>query len=94
MQLLAMFPASTIQLLGAEKALFRFKKEGGRPPKHGVIFQHPLINRAQKTERGKIARLLANKISTAIKADVFTKRDIADELLHDIDIRLQEIRKK
>ncbi len=94
MQRMALLPASTIQILGAEKALFRFKKEGGRPPKHGVIFQHPLINRAQKTERGKIARLLANKISTAMKADVFTKRDIADELQHDIDIRLQEIRKK
>jgi nucleolar protein 56 len=94
MQRMAMLPASTIQILGAEKALFRFKKEGGRPPKHGVIFQHPLINRTQKTERGKIARLLANKISAAIKADVFTKRDIADELLRDINIRLQEIKKK
>lgn len=94
MQRMAMLPASTIQILGAEKALFRFKKEGGRPPKHGIIFQHPLINRAQKTERGKIARLLANKISTAIKADVFTKRNIADELQQDIDVRLQEIRKK
>jgi len=94
MQRMAMLPASTVQILGAEKALFRFKKEGGRPPKHGVIFQHPLINRAQKTERGRIARLLANKISTAMKADVFTKRDIADELQKDIDIRLQEIRKK
>lgn len=94
MQRMAMLPASTIQILGAEKALFRFKKEGGRPPKHGIIFQHPMINRAQKTERGKIARLLANKISTAIKADVFTKRNIADELQQDIDVRLQEIRKK
>jgi nucleolar protein 56 len=94
MQRMAMLPASTVQILGAEKALFRFKKEGGRPPKHGIIFQHPLINRAQKTERGKIARLLANKISTAMRADVFTKRDIADELQQDIDIRLQEIRKK
>jgi len=94
MQRMAMLPASTVQILGAEKALFRFKKEGGRPPKHGVIFQHPLINRAQKTERGRIARLLANKISTAMKADVFTKRDIADELQQDIDRRLQEIRKK
>jgi len=93
MQRMAMLPASTIQLLGAEKALFRFKKEGGKPPKHGIIFQHPLINRAQKTERGKIARLLANKISVAIKADVFTKRDIANKLQQDIDIRLQEIRK-
>jgi nucleolar protein 56 len=92
MQRMAMLPASTVQILGAEKALFRFKKEGGRPPKHGVIFQHPLINRAPKMQRGKIARLLATKISTAIKADVFTKRDITDGLQHDIDIRLQEIR--
>lgn len=94
MKRMAMLPASTIQILGAEKALFRFKKEGGRPPKHGVIFQHPLINRAQKMERGKIARLLANKISAAIKADVFTKRDITDDLQRDIDVRVQEIRKK
>ena len=94
MQPMAMLPASTIQILGAEKALFRFKKEGGKPPKHGIIFQHPLINRAPKKERGKIARLLANKISAAIKADVFTKRNIVDELQQDIDIRLQEIKKK
>jgi len=94
MHQMAMMPASTIQILGAEKALFRFKKEGGRPPKHGVIFQHSLINCAPKTERGKIARLLAIKISTAIKADVFTKRNIADGLQLEIDTRLQEIRKK
>jgi nucleolar protein 56 len=94
MQKMAMMPASTIQILGAEKALFRFKKDGGRPPKHGVIFQHPTINCAPKTERGKIARLLATKISMAIKADVFTKRDIADELQQGIKRRLQEIRKR
>ncbi|HDQ16106.1 MAG TPA: hypothetical protein ENN45_03515, partial [Bacteroidetes bacterium] len=41
---LATLPASTVQILGAEKALFRFKKEGAKPPKHGVIFQHPYIN--------------------------------------------------
>ncbi len=94
MHQMAMMPASTIQMLGAEKALFRFKKEGGRPPKHGIIFQHSLINCAPKIERGKIARLLAIKISTAIKADVFTKRDIAGELQQEINKRLQEIRKK
>jgi nucleolar protein 56 len=94
MQRMAMLPASTVQILGAEKALFRFKKEGGRPPKHGVIFQHPLINRAPRAERGKIARLLAIKTSTAMKADVFTKRKIADDLLKDIDQKLLEIRKK
>ena len=94
MQKMALMPASTIQILGAEKALFRFKKEGGKPPKHGVIFQHLSINCAPKAERGKIARLLATKISIAIRADVFTKRNIADELQEDIKIRLQEIRKK
>ncbi len=94
MQRMALMPASTIQILGAEKALFRFKKEGGKPPKHGVIFQHPSINCAPKTERGKIARLFATKISTAIKADVFTKRDISGELQKDISDRLLEIRKK
>jgi nucleolar protein 56 len=94
MHQMAMMPASTIQILGAEKALFRFKKEGGKPPKHGVIFQHPVINGAPKTDRGKIARLFATKISTAIKADVFTKRDITGDLQEDIRIRLEEIRKK
>ena len=93
-QKMAMMPASTIQILGAEKALFRFKKEGGRPPKHGVIFQHQTLNSAPKAQRGKIARLLAIKISTAVKADAFTKRNIANELQDDIKKRLQEIRKK
>jgi len=94
MQRMAMLPASTIQILGAEKALFRYKKEGGRPPKHGVIFQHPLVNRASKAERGKISRLLAIKISTAVKADVFTKRDITQNLHRELEERLKEIRKK
>jgi RNA processing factor Prp31 len=91
---LAMLPASTIQVLGAEKALFRFKKEGGKPPKHGYIFQHNYINKSPRNIRGKIARSLAAKISTAAKADVFTKRDISRELLEDLNQRLQEIRKR
>jgi len=94
MQKLAFLPASTVQILGAEKALFRYKKEGGKPPKHGVIFQHPLINRAPRTERGKIARLLATKIATAAKADAFTKRDIAEELRKELDKRITEIKNK
>jgi len=89
---LALLPASTIQILGAEKALFRFKKEGGRPPKHGVIFQHSLINKSPKAQRGKIARVMATKISTASKADVFTKRDISNMLKKDLKNRINEIR--
>jgi nucleolar protein 56 len=92
MERLAYMPASTIQLLGAEKALFRFKKEGGKPPKHGIIFQHPLINKSPKANRGKIARVIATKISIAIKADVFTKRDIHDILKEDLKIRINNIK--
>ena len=89
---LACMPASTIQLLGAEKALFRFKKEGGKPPKHGIIFQHPTINKSQPQIRGKIARLFATKISIAIKADFFTGRDITSFLEKSIDSQLKKIR--
>ena len=92
LQRLAMLPSSTIQILGAEKALFRFKKQGSLPPKHGVIFQHPYINKAGRSERGKIARVLAAKISTAAKADAFTKRDLSKELKEELEIRIKEIR--
>lgn len=89
---LATLPASTIQVLGAEKALFRFKKEGGNPPKHGVIFQHSYINRAPREDRGRIARAFAAKIAIAAKADAFTKRDISKDLKETLDKRLKEIR--
>ncbi len=91
---LAVMPSSTIQLLGAEKALFRFKKEGGRPPKHGVLFQNQLINKAPRENRGKIARILAAKVAIAAKADFFTKRDISNDLKKDLDKRLAEIKNK
>jgi len=91
-QKLALMPSSTVQILGAEKALFRFKKEGGKPPKHGIIFQNFLVNKASKSERGKIARILAAKIATAAKADAFTKRDIADDLIRELTIRIKEVR--
>lgn len=77
---LALLPSSSIQLLGAEKALFRFKKEGGKPPKHGVIFQHSFIGKAPYSKRGKHARLLSAKLAIAVKADMFTKRFIAPDL--------------
>jgi len=91
---LASMPSGTIQVLGAEKALFRHIKEGTAPPKHGIIFQHELINKAPKKYRGKIARVMAGKIAIAARADVFTKRDIADELKKDMEERIREIRGK
>ena len=91
-QRLATLPASTIQVLGAEKALFRYKKEGGKPPKHGIIFQHSIINKSPRLIRGKISRMLASKIAIAIKADVFTGRDISKILKKDIDKQVKEIK--
>ena len=69
---LVMMPASTVQLLGAEKALFRHMlNKKARPPKHGLILQHELLQKAKKQNRGKVARGLADKIAIAVKVDYF-----------------------
>ncbi|WP_042708206.1 NOP5/NOP56 family protein [Methanobrevibacter wolinii] len=71
---LAMFPASTIQIMGAEKALFRHLKTGENPPKYGLIYQDPIVRNSNYWNRGKIARKLALKISLAVKRDYFTDK--------------------
>jgi nucleolar protein 56 len=69
---LSLLSSGTIQVLGAEKALFRHLKTGERPPKHGLIYQHPEVRGAKYWLRGKIARALASKISLAVRKDVFS----------------------
>ncbi len=91
---LAKMPSSTIQLLGAEKALFRHLKEGTKPPKHGVIFQHPYLHKAPYWQRGNIARAFAGKISIAARADYYSKKFIAEKLRDDLEKSIKEIRKK
>ena len=90
---LARMPASTIQVLGAEKALFRALRTGGKPPKHGIIFQYPHIHRSPKWQRGKIARALAAKLAIAAKVDAFTGRFIGDKLKEELERRIEEIKK-
>ncbi len=68
---LALLPASTIQLLGAEKALFRHIKTGAKSPKYGVIINHPIVQEAKKEEKGKAARTLADKLSLCARLDYF-----------------------
>ncbi len=92
MEKLAKMPASTIQVIGAEKALFKHLRMGTQPPKHGLIFQSPLINGAPLHQRGKIARALATKLSIASKADWFTGNFIAEKLKATLDARLTQIR--
>ncbi|MCS7102784.1 MAG: C/D box methylation guide ribonucleoprotein complex aNOP56 subunit, partial [Candidatus Korarchaeum sp.] len=68
---LANLPASSIQILGAHKAIFMHLTKGTKPPKHGVIFQAKEVRGSPKSLRGKIARLLATKIAIAAKVDVY-----------------------
>lgn len=90
---LAIMPASTIQILGAEKALYRALKSGARPPKHGILFQHSAVHSAPKWQRGKIARSVAGKIAIAARVDTF--RGSKDEaVLQSLQSRLEEIKVK
>ncbi|HII40792.1 MAG TPA: ribosomal biogenesis protein [Thermoplasmata archaeon] len=91
---LARYPAGTVQLLGAERALFRHLKTQARPPKHGVLFQHPLIHRAPPWQRGALARAFAGRIVIAARADAYTHRHIAPELQADLDRTVAEIRRR
>ncbi|WP_099211717.1 C/D box methylation guide ribonucleoprotein complex aNOP56 subunit [Thermococcus henrietii] len=91
---LAMMPASTIQVLGAEKALFRHLRTGAKPPKHGVIFQYPAINRSPWWQRGKIARALAGKLAIAARVDYFSGEYIGEELKKELEQRIKEIKEK
>ena len=91
---LARLPASTVQLLGAERALFRHLREHTQPPKHGVLFQHRLVHGAPPWQRGAIARAFAGKIAIAARADAFTKRDVAAPLKEGLERTLDAIRQR
>jgi nucleolar protein 56 len=87
---LATMPASTIQILGAEKALFRSLKTGANPPKHGILFQHATVHAAPRWQRGKIARAVAAKAAIAARVDVFGA-GLNDTLLEKLNVRVKEI---
>ncbi|XP_014502314.1 nucleolar protein 56 [Vigna radiata var. radiata] len=71
---LAKCPSSTLQILGAEKALFRALKTRGNTPKYGLIFHSSFIGRASAKNKGRMARYLANKCSIASRIDCFSER--------------------
>jgi len=91
---LAKMPASTLQVLGAEKALFRSLKTGARPPKHGVIFQHTAIHQSPRWQRGKIARTLSGKLSIAARVDAFGGEFVGDKLRASVDKKIEEIKER
>ena len=90
---LAMMPSSTIQILGAEKALFRSIKTGSHPPKHGLIFQHALVHAAPRWQRGRIARTIAAKTAIAARVDLHGA-GLNETLLEKLNLRIREIGEK
>ena len=91
---LASKPSSTIQILGAEKALFRSLKTGANPPKHGVIFQDDKINSTKWWLRGKIARLVAAKLTIAARIDAFGGDYRGDKLIEDLEVQIRKLEEK
>jgi nucleolar protein 56 len=91
MEKLARMPSSTIQLIGAEKALFRFLHGKGRSPRFGLLFNHPLIQNAPEWLRGRVARVIASKLSIAAKMDFYSKEYKADKLKQDMMNRIKEM---
>jgi nucleolar protein 56 len=86
-------PSSKIQLLGAEKALFRHLRGEGKPPKYGIIFSHPYVQQAPKHMKGKVARLIASKLSLAARIDHFSGKDQGGKLSKDLEKKVKNLLK-
>merc|ERR1712168_999321 len=89
---LAKYPASTVQILGAEKTLFRALKTRGNTPKYGLIFHSTFIGRAGAKNKGRISRYLANKCSIASRIDCFSETPssvFGDHLRQQVEDRLK-----
>jgi nucleolar protein 56 len=91
---LAFLPASTIQTLGAETALFAHIRQGKDPPKHGVLFQHHWVNTAAPQQRGRVARTLAGKAALAARLDHFGtgSAEAARPLMEAVTVRIAAIK--
>ncbi|KAI3463631.1 hypothetical protein Pfo_020294 [Paulownia fortunei] len=88
---LAKCPSSTLQILGAEKALFRALKTRGNTPKYGLIFHSSFIGRASARNKGRMARYLANKCSIASRIDCFLEKNttaFGEKLREQVEERL------
>ncbi|WZZ42385.1 hypothetical protein YC2023_038644 [Brassica napus] len=89
---LAKCPSSTLQILGAEKALFRALKTRGNTPKYGLIFHSSFMGRASAKNKGRIARYLANKCSIASRIDCFADSSttaFGEKLREQVEERLE-----
>jgi nucleolar protein 56 len=94
MERLAILPGSTIQVLGAQRAMFRFMKTKKSPPKYGILYAHPLVSSAPRKDKGRIARSLGAKISIAAKLD-FNGGEFAGDLIYaELETRAKTLKEK
>jgi len=89
---LSRMPSSTIQVLGAEKALFRHMRGEGSAPKHGILYMHPMVRNLPDDKRGKMARFIANKTSIASRLDQFGGDFKGDELNREVEEKYEEVK--
>ncbi|MEM4156543.1 MAG: RNA-processing protein [Archaeoglobaceae archaeon] len=94
---LAKAPASKIQIIGAERSLYKAlarlrKGKEAKMPKHGIIFMHGFVRNLPKSKRGKMARFLAAKISIASKIDFF-RGELEEGLYESLKNRYEELRR-
>jgi nucleolar protein 56 len=90
---LADMPSSRVQIMGAEKSLFKHLKGHAPSPKHGLIYRHPAVLGAPKRLRGKISRALAGKLAIAARMDCYGAAK-SPELKAAFDLRLADIRRR
>lgn len=88
---LARMPSSTVQVLGAEDALFRHLRGDAPPPKHGAIYVHPYVRGTREEERGSAARTVAGKLTIAARVDRYAG-DLRPELADELDEKIERIR--
>ncbi|MCF2139365.1 MAG: hypothetical protein K9W44_04850 [Candidatus Lokiarchaeota archaeon] len=91
---LAHISSSTLQMLGAEKALFKAMRSGGKTPKYGILFQWNKIRTEKSYLRGKIARMVAGKISILAKVDYYKGEFIGENIKEQIDKKIKLIQKQ
>ena len=90
---LARMPSSTVQVLGAEDALFAHLRGDAPPPKHGVIYVHPYVRETPEGERGSAARAVAGKLTIAARVDRYAG-DLRPELADELDEKIENIRSR
>ncbi len=88
---LAKKPSGTLQVLGAEDALFAHLRGNASPPKHGIIYTHDAIQKTAPAQRGSAARALAGKLTIAARVDYYSG-ELRPELTEELDDRIERIR--